>query len=217
MALLVIAPFIVGFVVALFRIFTFPFGGSRHQTYLLPFLAAGISAAFAWVPRRRAVPIFAIGCPVAHHSGSSTPRPRMTCGLCLLRDMTAAISYIGRVAPPGAPLFADDMTRDVLRYYLSRNDRALDIAFEEGPEGIPRRPLVSSSLRQLSQAFRPADAIEEVTDAARMIGVPPRDPLRVVSVAWKEPALGSRLSPEENQEVKEFGLITVITIPTQTR
>ena len=213
MALLVIAPFIVGFVVALFRIF--PFGGSRHQTYLLPFLAAGISAAFAWVPRRRAVPILLLGALVAPfwiiHSS-----PENDLRIMPLRDMTAAISYIGRVAPPGAPLFADDMTRDVLRYYLSRNDRALDIAFEEGPEewlGGHRIVIPSTA----PQAFRPADAIEEVTDAARMIGVPPRDPLRVVSVAWKEPALGSRLSPGENREVKEFGLITVITIPTQKR
>jgi hypothetical protein len=36
-------------------------------------------------------------------------------------------------------------------------------------------------------------------------------------VAWKEPALGRRLSPGEDREVKEFGLITVITIPPQKR
>jgi hypothetical protein len=62
-ALLVISPFVVGSIAALFRVF--PFAGSRHQTYLLPFLAAGISAAFAWVPRGRAVPILLLGVVVA--------------------------------------------------------------------------------------------------------------------------------------------------------
>jgi hypothetical protein len=212
-ALLVILPFVVGFVAALFRIF--PFGGSRHQTYLLPFLAAGISAAFAWVPRGRAVPILLLGAVAAPfwiiHSS-----PENDLRIMSIRDMTAAISYIDQVAPPGAPLFADDMTRDVLRYYLSRNDRTLDLAFEEGPEewlGGHRVVIPSTA----PQAFRPVDAIKEVTEAARMIAVPPGDPLHVVSVAWKEPALGSRLSPGEDREVKEFGLITVITIPPQKR
>ena len=64
----------------------------------------------------------------------------------------------------------------MVRYYLSRNDRALDIAFEEGPEewlGGHRIVIPSTA----PQAFRPIDAVEEVTDAARMIGVPPGDPL----------------------------------------
>ena len=35
--------------------------------------------------------------------------------------------------------------------------------------------------------------VEEVTEAARTIGVPSGDPLCVVSVAWKGPSLASRL------------------------
>jgi hypothetical protein len=131
-ALLVISPFVVGFIAALFRVF--PFAGSRHQTYLLPFLAAGISAAFAWLPRGRAVPILLLGAVVApfwaiHSSPENDAR------VMPISAMTAAISYIGRTVPRGTPLFADDMTRDVLRYYLSRNDKALDIVrVEEGAE-----------------------------------------------------------------------------------
>jgi len=59
-ALLVISPFVVGFIAALFRVF--PFAGSRHQTYLLPFLAAGISAAFCLVAARACSADIAIGC-----------------------------------------------------------------------------------------------------------------------------------------------------------
>jgi hypothetical protein len=208
-ALLVISPFAVGFIAALFRVF--PFAGSRHQTYLLPFLAAGISAAFAWVPRGRAVPILLLGAVVApfwaiHSSPENDAR------VMPISAMTAAISYIGRTVPPGTPLFADDMTRDVLRYYLSRNDKAFDLGrFKEGSEewlGGHRFVIPHTA----PPAFRPADVVDEITEAARMIGVPSGDPLRVVSVAWKEPSLASRLSAGENRDVKEFGRISVISI-----
>lgn len=211
-ALLVLSPFAVGFIAALFRVF--PFAGSRHQTYLLPFLAAGISAAFAWVRRGRAVPILLLGAVVApfwaiHSSPENDAR------VMPISAMTAALSYIGRTVPSGTPLFTDDMTRDVLRYYLSRNDKALDIVrFEEGSEewlGGHRFVIPPTA----PPAFRPAEMVEEVTDAARMIGVPPGNRLSVVSVAWKDPSLASRLPAGGDHEVKEFGRITLISIVLQ--
>jgi hypothetical protein len=57
--------------------------------------------------------------------------------------------------------------------------------------------------------------VEEVTEAARTIGVPSGDPLCVVSVAWKEPSLASRLPAGGDRDVKEFGRITVISILAQ--
>jgi hypothetical protein len=211
-ALLVISPFVVGFIAALFRVF--PFAGSRHQTYLLPFLAAGISAAFAWLPRGRAVPILLLGAVVApfwviHSSPENDARvvPKSA--------MTAAISYLDSTVPSGSPLFTDDMTRDVLRYYLSRNDKALDVVrFEEGSEewlGGYRLVVPPAA----PPAFRPAEMFEEVTEAARTIGMPPGDPLCVVSVAWKEPSLASRLPVGGDREVKEFKGISVISILAQ--
>jgi len=212
MALLVISPFVVGFIAALFRVF--PFAGSRHQTYLLPFLAAGISAAFAWLPRGRAVPILLLGAVVtpfwAIHSS-----PENDARVMPISAMTAAISYIGRTVPRGTPLFADDMTRDVLRYDLSRNDKALDVVrFEEGSEEWlgGHRFIVPPTA---PPAFRPAEMVEEVTEVARTIGVPPGDPLCVVSVAWKEPSLASRLPAGGDRDVKEFKRISVISILAQ--
>jgi uncharacterized membrane protein len=49
LASLIVFPFAVGFVTAIFHVF--PFVGSRHQTYLLPFLAEGIAAGLTWMPR----------------------------------------------------------------------------------------------------------------------------------------------------------------------
>jgi hypothetical protein len=211
-ALLVITPFVMGFIAALFRVF--PFAGSRHQTYLLPFLAAGISAAFAWLPCGRAVPILLLGAVVApfwaiHSSPENDAR------VMPISAMTAAISYIGRTVPPDTPLFTDDMTRDVLRYYLSRNDKAFDILrFEEGSEewlGGHRFVIPPTA----PPAFCPADVVEEVTVAARKIGVPSGDPLRVVSIAWKESSLASRLPVGGDRDVKEFKRISVISILAQ--
>ena len=54
--------------------------------------------------------------------------------------------------------------------------------------------------------------VEEVTEAARTIGVPSGDPLCVVSVAWKESSLASRLPAGPGRDVREFGRISVISI-----
>jgi hypothetical protein len=47
--------------------------------------------------------------------------------------------------------------------------------------------------------------------------VPPGDPLWVVSAAWREKSLASRLPAEGDRDAKEFGRISVIRIPAQKR
>jgi hypothetical protein len=98
MALLVLSPFGVGFMAAVFRVF--PLSGSRHQTYLLPFLATGISAALAWLPRARVVPPLLLGAVMAPlwviHS-----TPENDARVVPIGAMTAAIDYVGRMVPRG--------------------------------------------------------------------------------------------------------------------
>ncbi len=207
MALLVISPFAIGFGAAVAQVF--PFAGSRHQTYLLPFLAAGIAAAFFWLPRGLAVPFLLMGAIlaplwVAHTAPDNNTR------VMPKRDMTAAIEYVGRMVPPGAPLFVDYQTRQLLRYYLARNNTTLDAL--RSKEGVEEQ-LGSYRVvvpKQYVWAFRPDEVLEQVTDSARTLGMPPSDPLWVFSAAWGEPSLGSRLPTEGNREVKEFGRISVI-------
>jgi hypothetical protein len=59
--------------------------------------------------------------------------------------------------------------------------------------------------------------IKEVSEAARMIGVSPGSRVSVISVAWKEPSLASRLPAGGDRDVKEFGRISVISIAVQIR
>jgi len=207
LALLVISPFAVGFAAAVFQVF--PFAGSRHQTYLLPFLAEGIAAAFAWLPRGRSVPLLLLGAVIAPFWVTRTAPDNNTRALPI-GDMNAAIEYVGRMIPRGAPLFVDHETRVVLRYYLSRNDTSLDTLRSEG--GVEERLggyRVVVPIRHV-WAFRPDEALEQVTESARALGVPPGDPLWVVSASWLEPSLASRLPVEEDRDVKEFGRISVI-------
>jgi hypothetical protein len=98
MALLVISPFGVGFMAAVFRVF--PLSGSRHQTYLLPFLATGISAALAWLPRARVVPLLLLGAVMAP-LGVIHSTPENDARVVPIGAMTAAIDYVGRMVPRG--------------------------------------------------------------------------------------------------------------------
>lgn len=213
LGVLVISPFVVGFAIAVFRVF--PFAGSRHQTYLLPFLAAGISAALGWLPRGWAVPLLLLGVIIAPlwviHS-----RPENDPLVMPITNMTAAIDYIGRTIPRGSPLFTDEMSRDVLGYYLARNNTSLGgLSSAAGvEESLGGYRVVVPGTTSVTD-FRGPEVVEQVTDSARALGVPPSDPLWVVSVAWKGPSLSSRLPAGRDHEGREFGEISVIRVLAQ--
>jgi hypothetical protein len=222
MALLVISPFVVGFGAAVFQVF--PFAGSRHQTYLIPFLAAGISAALACLPRGRALPLLLLGAVIAPLWATHTA-PDNSTQTGPIANMTAAIEYVRRMVPHGAPLFVDNKTREVLRYYLARNDPGLDTLRSEMAEErldgyrvvgvVSREPALTRDPHPspIVWAFRPDVALEQVHESARALGVPPGDPpCGWFSTAWSEPSLASRLLAEGDRDVKEFGRISVIRV-----
>jgi Dolichyl-phosphate-mannose-protein mannosyltransferase len=220
MALLVVSPFAVGFAAAIFRVF--PFAGTRHQTYLLPFLAAGFSAALSWLQRGRAVPLLLLGAVIApfwvtHAVPDNDPRG-MPIG-----DMTGAIEYVRRMVPQGSPLFVDHGTREVLGYYLARNDTSLDTlrSFNRVEEPLGSYRVVEPRKDMWLWSFRSDEVLEvleqQVTESARALGVPPGDPLWVVSVTWNAPSLASRLPAGRDRDVKEFGRISVISFLGQER
>jgi dolichyl-phosphate-mannose-protein mannosyltransferase len=224
MALLVISPFAVGFAAAVFQVF--PFAGSRHQTYLLPFLAAGISAGLAFLPGRLAVPLLLLGAVIAPFWATRTA-PDNSTRAGPIGDMTAAIEYIGRMIPRGSPVFVDYKTREVLRYYLARNEPRDTLR----PEAVVEEQLggycvvgLVSRMPSLTRdphpspivwAFRPDEALQQITESARALGVPSGDPLWIVSVAWSEPSLASRLPARGDRDFKEFGRISVIRVSAQ--
>jgi glucuronoarabinoxylan endo-1,4-beta-xylanase len=205
-ALLVISPFALGFAAAVVQVF--PFAGSRHQTYLLPFLAAGFSAALAWLRRWLAVPLLLLGVIIAPRWVTHTA-PDNDSRVMSMSDMTAAIEYINRRVPRGAPLFVDYETREQLRYYLARDDANLDTFSSEA--GVEERLGGYRVVvpRKYVWAFSPDEALEQVADSAEALGVPPGEPLWLVSAAWLGPSFASRLPARGGRDAKEFGRISV--------
>jgi len=211
MAVLVMSPFAVGFTAAFCH--ALPFAGSRHQTYLLPFVAAGFSAAVAWMRRSLAAPLLLLGVAlaplwVARTAPDNNPR------ILPIGDMTAAAHYLVRTIPHGAPLFVDGQTHPVLRYYLGRNDPSLgSLRYDPSGERIGGYLVVPP--RRYVWAFSPKEVLAQVNDSAQALGVPPRDPLWIVSAAWTDPPLASRLPAGGRRDGKEFGRISVIKIPQE--
>ncbi len=112
-AILLVFPYLLGAVAGVMAVY--PFGGTRHSAYILPFAAAaaGAGASALFVKRPWALAPGAI-LVTALFSGApdwSTP-PRS------LPRMKAAIDRLGSIAPRGSLLFADHRTAAVLTYYF---------------------------------------------------------------------------------------------------
>jgi 4-amino-4-deoxy-L-arabinose transferase-like glycosyltransferase len=213
LVLLILAPFAVGFAAAVAHVF--PFAGSRHQAYLLPFLAAGIASVLLWPKRGWTVPLLLLGAAISPLWVSRTvlDNDRRTQSI---GNMTTAIEYVCRIVPRESPLFVDGQTFNSLTYYLGRNDRNLDAwpgAQWNGKERLGGYHVVVVVPEQESVVFfRPEKALDQVVESARVLGVPSSDPLWVVSTAWQEAALASRLPAGRERDAKEFGRISVIKI-----
>jgi 4-amino-4-deoxy-L-arabinose transferase-like glycosyltransferase len=224
MALLILSPFVLGFALAIFQVL--PFAGTRHQTYLLPFLAAGIGAAFASLRRGWAVPLLLLGVLVAPVWARRAP-PDNNPRIMPKSDMTAALEYTRGAVPLGSSLFVDTETREQLEYYWGKNDKSLDaLRFELGRQeqlgGYRVIVAAASYLSPLMQdprlatvdfALHPDAALAEVNDSARVAGLQTGNPLWIFSVAsWKSPPLASQLPTAIDHDAKEFGEISVIRV-----
>lgn len=207
-ALLIVSPFAVGLVASLAHVF--PFAGTRHQAYLLPFLAAGLSAALLWIPRRLATVLLLLAVALAPFWALSTapdndPRVRS------INDMNAAMDYLNWRVPPGAPLFVDEETRLELSYYLGRGDASLD-SFDRqvgNEQFLAGHRIVSP--KGYVWAFSPGDALSMVNRSAHEISASAGGPVWIVSVRWPGTVpLASLLPATDLQNAKAFGTISIV-------
>jgi hypothetical protein len=208
MALLIVSPFALGLLAAC--IHKLPFAGSRHQTYLLPFVAAGFAAAIALVPRRLGPVLLLLAAAIAPvwvvHIPLDNDARKMSIG-----NMTAAINYINQNVPRSAPLFVDEKTRWILGYYLGRNDATLDSPLLlKDHARIGDRRIISPRIWVFSQ-----DAIAQSNKAALAADLPPGDPIWIVSIAWLEPPLTERIHSGTILSKRSFGSISVIEAARQ--
>ena len=205
-ALLVVSPFVMGFFTAVFHVF--PFTGSRHQTYLLPFLAMGLSAALAWMPRGLGAPSLLLGAILAPHWVSNNP-PDNNPRLFRMSNMTEALTYIGQTIPPNAPLFMDSESRLVLGYYLQPIDPDASNSPRESLERLGRYRVLEPTHPVWS--FGSNDVLAQANDSARTSGIPPNDTVWIISVGWSDHvSLASRLPAEDRRTARDFGTLSVI-------
>ena len=201
-AILVICPFVVGFVAAVFRVF--PFDGTRHQAYLLPFIAAGVGASLALVKRRAAglllltAMVFA-PMEILYAFPDNSPRTMP------LSDMNAAIAYIHRRIPPGSALFVDGETHYMLQYYLTRNGDKFDAASQQwfGSYRVVQP-------RRYEWAFQPALLRQQISQLGKALDLSSCACAWVISVSWEGYPLASQLPKADNFDVKQFGSIGIL-------
>lgn len=199
--ILLIAAFAVNALAALAGLY--PFGGDRHDAYLVLFAIAGISSLFGRVALRRPGAVllaFAIIVPMVKSTTASAvwdyqPEEQRKA------SMVAAVNYIRDSIPRGSMLFVDCQTADLLGYYLGRDQidsltwdlqrdyqnrdqflahfSALDEKFTELSYGGYR--VIASPLWD----FVPYDFSSELEAMKRRYGLGPIAPIWVVDAGYK--------------------------------
>lgn len=212
-ALLLGLPFIVAALLALTGLQ--PYGGSRHNLYLMPFAVGLAGYCLAVLTRRRLavlVPGLVLLLPVWV---LLAPKPGMRIADPRRSVMDAAIAHVRQTIPGGATIFCDFQTSQLLGYYLGRSDFAdFPRAVSELGSGDDYVTQSFSRYRVVSPvrywSFVPEDFGAELRRfKERIRGVEDSSGLvRMVSAGWG-PTLcdeRNRVFPDfECEQVKTFG------------
>jgi hypothetical protein len=115
---LLVCPFVLNCAAALVR--AYPYGGTRHSSFLLPFAIAGVSVAIAYLLKNRialgmiAAILVALLCNLfPSHRQPNTSRKDQSSA-----NMESALSFTREQIKPSEPIFADYQTSLMLDYYL---------------------------------------------------------------------------------------------------
>jgi hypothetical protein len=116
--ILILLPFVLTWGLAMLHVY--PYGGTRHSAYLLPFAIAGVSACLAYLARDRpawgvcaALSITLLCNVFATHRAPYMSRTEQSSG-----NMTAATKFIREQIPASEPIFADYQSSLLLTHYL---------------------------------------------------------------------------------------------------
>ena len=115
---LLLAPFLLNCAAAFARLY--PYGGTRHCAFLVPFAVAGTSVALVQLVRGRLALALAVALLVALVANLFTAKqfPYVAAENERKDQMRAAIDFIRHQVPPEEPLFADAQTSLMLGHYL---------------------------------------------------------------------------------------------------
>ena len=122
---LLVIPFALNCLAGLVR--AYPYGGTRHSAFLLPFAIAGVSVALAWLYGKRPVLtviaaalaiIFCVVFPAKQFAEAPLGAQR-------IEHMKDAMSFLQEI-PAEEPIFADVQSSLLLRHYLCQGVLATD-------------------------------------------------------------------------------------------
>jgi uncharacterized membrane protein len=118
LALLLTLPFVINAAAAIIDLY--PYGGTRHSAFLIPFAIAGVSLTISRLTRRRLVPALSVAfLLVALCQLFGVPhRPYMRREDQRRSNMTQALDAIQRNVSSGDLIFVDFQTNFLLRFYL---------------------------------------------------------------------------------------------------
>jgi len=118
LGVLLALPFVLNCTAALARLY--PYGGTRHAAFLLPFALAGVSIALAHLLKNRLAfgVVTALLISLLCNVVSSHRAPYMSRQEQSSANMKAALDFIHQKVAPREPIFTDYQTSLMLHYYL---------------------------------------------------------------------------------------------------
>lgn len=212
LAVLLATPLVLGCVGAIFHLN--PFSGSRHSSYLLPFLAAGISlAVFRWVKYSAVLAslicligpawlMWTISSPLMGGNNSPKWLPR--------NEMTRALEFLSAEVPVDRPLIVDNQTFFELKYYLGKNSPIYMVKRDENLllKRIGERPVIYSGNPWI---FSKKNFIPFVRKTKKLSGAKPGELLWAMSTLWyHHPPLKNAVPSQLLIRSKQFGQISLI-------
>jgi len=116
--LFLLLPFVINVAAAIADLY--PYGGTRHSAFLIPFAVAGVSLAIATLMRRRLVAVVVIAVLIVAicQMFGAPHRPYMRREDQRRSNMSRAMDAIRQTVSPGDVIFVDFQTSFLLRFYL---------------------------------------------------------------------------------------------------
>jgi 4-amino-4-deoxy-L-arabinose transferase-like glycosyltransferase len=208
LAFLLAFPLVVNCLVAMLKVY--PYGGSRHDSYLSTFALSGVAISLArWNPRWKWAKPVAIGIVLAICNLFPTPQGEYI----RVRDqnrklMSAAVETL-RSLPPGSTILTDDQGGLLLSYYLC-DSRVAQIE-EPHFELFMRAPCGDKTVISLDPdlwIFKAGSFPETLHSAQQTYNLAPGTLLWFFQAGWfidKETALRDELKQYGCTEPKDFG------------
>jgi len=184
LAFLLVFPLLVNCLLALFR--AYPFGGTRHDSYLAIFVIPGIAIALAhWNPQRRWRKPAAIAAVLVLCNLFPSPQGEYIRARDQSRKLMAQAVSSLKLLAPGSTIFTDDQGGLLLSYYLC-NSKVVQI--EQKPfQPLFNAPCGTSSVISLDPkrwTFKPETFPETLNSAQRTFKLSSGTPLWFFQAGW---------------------------------